>query len=250
MSWQEDRGSFERIRLAQAGNEAMQDAVVADHLDLVRSVVKRFGLRGEEWDDLFQIGCVGLIKAIQRFDLTREVRFSSYAVPMIVGELKQYFRENQKIHISRSLRTFAQTVREREASLGDKLKREPTVKEIAASLNVTVSRIAEAMEAMCPIRSLDEVIACQAKGDSRRLGDEVAISAVCPDDEDRLLLSERMEKLPPREREIIKRRFWQDMTQAQIARRLGISQVQVSRLEKKALLFLREGNKTGKTGER
>ena len=135
-----------QILLAQSGDMEVQAGIVADNLNLVRSVVQRFGLRGEEWDDLFQTGCIGLIKAIQRFDCTRAVRFSTYAVPLIIGELKQYFRDNQRIHVSRSLKELAQRVRMMEQSLWDKLSREPTVQEIAQELEVAPADIAAAME--------------------------------------------------------------------------------------------------------
>lgn len=230
----------ERVRLAQAGDTAVQEALVADNLDLVRSVVSRFGMRGAEWDDLFQTGCIGLVKAILRFDVSREVRFSTYAVPMIVGELKQYFRENQKIRISRSLRELAKKVRETESLLASRIGREPTVKEVADCLGVLPNRIVEAMEAMHPVRSLDEADRHSTQDKAQSLLEEIAADTVRPDDVDRLYLAERMEQLPWRERQIVRRRFWQDETQAEVAAELGISQVHVSRLEKKALLFLRQ----------
>ena len=227
-----------RIRLAQGGDMEVQAGLVADNLNLVRSVVQRFGLRGEEWDDLFQTGCVGLIKAIQRFDCTRAVRFSTYAVPMIIGELKQYFRDNQKIHVSRSLKELAQRVRVMEQTLWEKLKREPTVQEIAQELCVAPADIAEAMESQYCVSSLDEPQG--TSDDAGTLLEVISADAVRPDDIERLFLSEQLAMMPCRDREILTMRFWRDKTQQEIARRLGISQVQVSRLEKKAILFLRK----------
>lgn len=235
---------YQRIRAAQAGDTAMQELLVADNLNLVRSVVKRFGLRGEEWDDLFQTGCIGLVKAIRRFDLTRGVQFSSYAVPMIIGEIKQYFRENQKIHISRSVQEMSVKVLKMQEVLYHQLRREPTVREIADRLGVTSIQVAEAIGATRSVGSLDEMCArYDLKSEMTRL-DKVAAGAIRPDDSDRLLVVDELERLSERQQTILRMRFWQDKTQAEVARKLGISQVQVSRLEKKALLLLRqEGNR-------
>lgn len=234
----QEENILSRIRLAQDGDMEIQAALVADNLNLVRSVVQRFGLRGEEWDDLFQTGCVGLVKAIQRFDCTRAVRFSTYAVPMIVGELKQYFRDNQKIHVSRSLKELANRVRTMEQTLWDKLKREPTVQEIAQALHVLPAEIAEAMEAMRPISSLDEPQA--GADDTATLLDTLSADGERPDDVERIFLTEQLSSLSVRERQILKLRFWADKTQSETAQRLGISQAQVSRLEKRAILLLRQ----------
>lgn len=238
---------YERIRRVQAGNQAVQDELVAQHLNLVRSVVWRFGLRGEEWDDLFQTGCIGLVKALHRFDCSRKVQFSSYAVPMIVGELKQYFRDNQKIHVNRSLRELARRVRQMQEKLCDSLGREPTVKELATAMAVMPIQIAEAIESMQTVTSLDEPQVRQGKSEAVPLLDNISADAVRPDDVNRLFLAERMARLPKREREILTLRFWQDKTQAEVAKRLEISQVHVSRLEKKALLFLRQENQADKS---
>ena len=227
-----------QIRLAQSGDMEVQAGLVAENLNLVRSVVQRFGSRGEEWEDLFQTGCIGLIKAIQRFDCTRAVRFSTYAVPMIIGELKQYFRDNQKIHISRSLKELAQRVRMMEQALWDKLKREPTVQEIARELCVAPADIAEAMESQRCVSSLDEPQGMS--DDAVTLLEMISSDTVRPDDVERLFLSEQLAMMSWRDREILTMRFWRDKTQQEVARRLGISQVQVSRLEKKAILFLRK----------
>lgn len=227
-----------RILLAQGGDMEVQAGIVADNLNLVRSVVQRFGLRGEEWDDLFQTGCIGLIKAIQRFDHTRAVRFSTYAVPMIIGELKQYFRDNQKIHVSRSLKELAQRVRMTEQSLEDKLKRAPTVQEIAQELCVAPADITEAMESQRGVSSLDEPQ--RNSDDAGTLLEMISADTVRPDDIERLFLSEQLAMMSCRDREILTMRFWRDRTQQEVAKKLGISQVQVSRLEKKAILFLRK----------
>lgn len=227
-----------QILLAQSGDMEVQAGIVADNLNLVRSVVQRFGLRGEEWDDLFQTGCIGLIKAIQRFDCTRAVRFSTYAVPLIIGELKQYFRDNQRIHVSRSLKELAQRVRMMEQSLWDKLNREPTVQEIAQELEVSPADIAAAMEVQHCVSSLDEPQGGSA--DSVTLLEMIASDVTRPDDIERIFLREQLSMLSLRDREILMMRFWHDKTQQEVAKRLGISQVQVSRLEKKAILLLRK----------
>lgn len=227
-----------RIRQAQSGDAAVQSLLVEENLNLVRSVVRRFGLRGEEWEDLFQTGCIGLVKAIQRFDCERAVRFSTYAVPLIIGELKQYLRDSQKVHVSRPLQELANRARTMEQTLWDKLKREPTVQEIAAELGVSSAEIAEAIESVRPISSLDEPQA--GDGDGATLLDTLSARAVRPDDEERLFLSEQIALLPRREQQILRMRFWGDKTQHETAKQLGISQVQVSRLEKKAILLLRQ----------
>lgn len=235
---------YQRIRAAQAGDMAMQELLVADNLNLVRSVVKRFGLHGEDWDDLFQTGCIGLVKAIRRFDLTRGLQFSSYAVPMIIGEIKQYFRENQKIHISRSVQEMSVKVLKMQEVLYHQLRREPTVGEIADGLGITSIQVAEAMGATRSVGSLDEM---SDRGDHKSAMtwlDKVPARAIRPDDSDRLLVADELGRLSERQQTILRMRFWQDKTQAEVARKLGISQVQVSRLEKKALLLLRqEGNR-------
>ena len=197
-----------QIRLAQGGDMEVQAGLVAENLNLVRSVVQRFGSRGEEWEDLFQTGCIGLIKAIQRFDCTRAVRFSTYAVPMM------------------------------EQALWDKLKREPTVQEIARELCVAPADIAEAMESQRCVSSLDEPQGMS--DDAVTLLEMISSDTVRPDDVERLFLSEQLAMMSWRDREILTMRFWRDKTQQEVARRLGISQVQVSRLEKKAILFLRK----------
>ncbi len=208
-----------------------RDKLITDNMALVHMVAKRFLSRGADYDDMFQAGCVGLIKAADHFDADRGYRFSTYAVPMIMGEIRQLFRDDHTVKLSRSMKDKAyavQTVRERFVK---KEQREPTLSELSALTGLESSELCEVLNASAPVLSLT--------GDSE---DEENVDIPFDDNErimDRLLVYELTRRLSPREQLLIVYRFYQGKTQSETARLLGISQVQVSRCEKKALQKMR-----------
>lgn len=231
---------IELLRLAHAGDKSARDTIVQENLGLVYSVIKRFQNRGYESDDLFQIGSIGLIKAIDNFDESYEVKFSTYAVPLIIGEIKRFIRDDGPVKVSRSLKELNMKVRYLSESILKQEGREAGVCELAEKLGVEPCEIAEAMDASQPLSSLDEPVG-EKDGGTVSLGEKFV-------DEDsnnetdivnRLLVNHVMEVLSQRDREIIYMRFYQRKTQMEIAKMLGISQVQISRIEKKALKAMR-----------
>jgi len=225
---------------AKAGDKAAEDSILQNNLNLVRSIVHRFMNRGYEWDDLFQIGCMGLLKAIKNFDLRFDVRFSTYAVPMIIGEIRRYIRDDNPIKVSRSVRELAYRVHHTQEYLQGVFGREPTIAEIAFQLAIAPQEIVSALEAVQPPASLYDQF-FHDNGDAVFLLDQIRYQ----DNQDgipfdNLALQEVLSHLPPRESAIIKMRFFEDKTQTEIALLVGLSQVQVSRLEKRALKSIRE----------
>ncbi|MBS5880635.1 MAG: SigB/SigF/SigG family RNA polymerase sigma factor [Clostridium sp.] len=229
----------ELIRLAQQGDEAAQERLTVCNTALVKSIVKRYMNRHVEYDDLFQIGCMGLVKAIQKFDLSYDVRFSTYAVPMIAGEIKRFLRDDGMIKVSRTLKELAAQAAAARERLSAEQGRDVGISEIAAALDVDAEDIAAALEASRPHMSIYE----PAYGDD---SDALMLDRVqdgadeMGDTLNRVLLKELLGTLEPRERTIILLRYFSDKTQNEIAAEMGISQVQVSRLETKILQKLRE----------
>lgn len=221
------------IALSQAGDSVARDTLVNCNIRLVWSVVQRFMNRGYEPDDLFQIGCIGLLKSVDKFDLQYDVKFSTYAVPMIIGEIQRFLRDDGSVKVSRSVKELANKIRKTSDDLSKKLGRLPTISEVAEELGVTPEDIVTAQEAGKPPTSIHETV-FENDGDPITLMDQIA-------DEsgeqwfDKLALSEAIESLGERERLIVYLRYFRDQTQSEVASRLGISQVQVSRLEKKIL---------------
>ncbi len=228
------------IDRAHQGDKEARDRLVLDNMGLIWSIVRRFQGRGYELEDLFQIGSIGLIKAIDKFDLTYEVRFSTYAVPMITGEIKRFIRDDGMIKVSRSLKEMnmrARTVRESLISL---LGREPTVEEIAREMGASKEEVAASMEAGAEVESLYKTV---QKQDENGLCLMDKIEDENQDQEkllNHMVLEGLIRELEGKEREIILRRYYENQTQTQIAKALNISQVQVSRLEKKILRQMRE----------
>ena len=199
------------------------------------SVIRRFSGRGENPDDLFQVGCIGLIKAIDNFDLSHGVKFSTYAVPMIIGELRRYLRDNTPIRVSRSVRDLAYKALSVKDELSAKLSREPKIEEIAAKLGVPKEDVALALDAIADPVSLYEPVYSE-NGDSVYVMDKVC--DVSNTDEswlESIAISQAIDKLSPREKRIINLRFFEGRTQMEVADEISISQAQVSRLEKGAL---------------
>lgn len=235
-----DKDTTELIMLAKEGDRLAQSMLVENNIGLVWSIVRRFQNRGHETEDLFQIGCIGLIKAINKFDTSYDVRFSTYAVPMIIGEIKRFLRDDGIIKVSRSLKEVSNRVRIAKDILAKELGREPTVSELAQHLDIPMDEIVMAIEAGHSPESLFTPI---NEGDSSSL---LLIDRIndngCSDETDiidRIALREVMDTLKPREKQIIILRYFKEKTQVQIARMLGISQVQVSRIEKKILEDIR-----------
>lgn len=214
--------------------------LVEENVGLIWSVVRRFQGRGCDAEDLFQIGSIGLLKCIDHFDLNRDVRFSTYAVPLIVGEIKRFLRDDGMVKVSRSLKEINYKVKKETENYQKEHHRAPTLQEISATLQIEESDILMAMESGQEVSSLHQVI-YQSDGDEIHLEDKIEQQA----DEiekavDRMYISQLLTSLPLKERELIEMRYFENKTQTAIAEKLGISQVQVSRLEKKILKKLKE----------
>lgn len=233
------------IQKAQAGSKSAKEKIVEQNFNLVRSIVHRFTNRGYEWDDLFQIGCIGLIKAIERFDLAFSVKFSTYAVPMIIGEIRRFIRDDNPVKVSRPIKELAYRIHRMQEKLNGTLGREPTITEIAKELSLAPQEIVSAIEAVQPPTSLYDHVFHDDSGDPLPLLDQIK-SADGQDNSyfDRLAIKEVLSHLPDKERTVILLRFFEDKTQSEIASMIGLSQVQVSRIEKQALKLLREFLKT------
>lgn len=230
----------ELFALMHAGDNTAREEFIQGNLRLVLSVIKRFNNRGENMDDLFQVGCIGLIKAIDNFDLSHNVRFSTYAVPMIIGEIRRYLRDNNSIRVSRSLRDIAYKALQIRDQLINKHSKEPTVTEIAKELNVSREEVVFAMDAIQDPISLFEPIYNDG-GDAIFVMDQVKDEKSLDDTWlEGIALKEAMAKLNNREKLILSLRFFEGRTQMEVAEEIGISQAQVSRLEKTALSHMRK----------
>jgi len=228
------------IRLAHEGDKAARDQVVVNNVGLVWSVVRHFSGRGYELEDLFQIGVIGLLKAIDKFDMSFEVKFSTYAVPMITGEIKRFLRDDGMIKVSRSIKELGIRVRSAREELSGRLGREPSLEELAVAVGVSREEVAASLEAGAEVESLYKTV---GTGDEQN----ICLMDKIPDEDEaqermmnQMILKELLLKLSGKDREIIFRRYYENQTQSQIAADLNISQVQVSRLEKKILRQMRE----------
>ncbi|MGI6162293.1 MAG: RNA polymerase sporulation sigma factor SigG, partial [Christensenellales bacterium] len=219
---------------------AAREEFIFSNLRLVLSIIQRFNNRGEQLDDLFQVGCIGLIKALDNFDLSQNVRFSTYAVPMIIGEIRRYLRDNNSIRISRSLRDTAYKALQARNELMAKLNREPSINEIAAEMKLKPEDISAALEAIQDPVSLFEPVYHDG-GDAIFIMDQVSDDRYADDVwMENIALMEAMRKLNEREKHILYLRFFEGRTQMEVADEVGISQAQVSRLEKTALKNMRK----------
>ena len=229
----------ELIRQAQEGNKKAQEILVEENTGLIWSVVKRFQGRGYDKEDLFQIGSIGLLKCIDNFDLERKVKFSTYAVPLIMGEIKRFLKDDGLVKVSRSLKEASYKIKREKEHYEKLYNREPTLKEIAATLDMDESDILMAMESGQDVCSLHQVI-YQNEGDEIHLEDKLEQqSDLIEQTVDNIYIQELLQKLNEQERKLIELRYFQNQTQAVIAGIMGISQVQVSRMEKKILEKLR-----------
>lgn len=225
---------------SKAGNEEARQKLIYGNLRLVLSIIQRFTNRNENLDDLFQVGCIGLVKAVDNFNIDLDVKFSTYAVPMIIGEIRRYLRDNNSIRISRSVRDLAYRSLQAREELLKTNQREPTTDEIAAKIGETRENVYRAMEAIVEPISLYEPVYSE-NGDSLYVVDQLCDTS--SSDEmwlESIALREAMKTLSERERTIINLRFYKNKTQVEIAEEIGISQAQVSRLEKGALERMRK----------
>ena len=228
------------LRRTKEGDQAARQELIEGNLRLVLSVIQRFSSRGENADDLFQVGCVGLIKAIDNFDINQPVRFSTYGVPMIIGEIRRYLRDNSAIRVSRSMRDTAYRVLQARERLVAKNQREPTVEQIAQELGIPREEVVFAMDAVVDPVSLYEPVYSDG-GDSLCVMDQVRDNRNTDESWiDRIALKEAVRKLDDRERRILSLRFYEGKTQMEVSAEVGISQAQVSRLEKGAINTIRK----------
>ena len=229
----------ELLRRSHAGDECARETLIQGNLRLVLSVIQRFASRGENADDLFQVGCVGLIKAIDNFDVSQNVRFSTYGVPMIIGEIRRYLRDNSAIRVSRSMRDTAYRVLQAREKLQRENQREPTVEQIAKELDLPREEVVFAMDAVVdPVSLFDPVYS--DGGDTVCVMDQVRDTRNTDESWlDRIALREAVDKLSPREQRILAMRFYDGKTQMEVSGEIGISQAQVSRLEKNAISTIR-----------
>lgn len=228
------------IEMAHGGDKAARDQLVTENFGLVWSIVRRFIGRGYEPEDLFQIGCIGIMKAIDKFDMSYDVKFSTYAVPMITGEIKRFLRDDGIIKVSRSIKEMALKVKRVREELVFRFGREPTVEEIAGEIGASKEEVAASIEAGAEVESLYRSV---NKNDENSilLIDKIEEESSAQEELlNRMVLRDLLTQLSDKDREIIIRRYYYNETQSQIATKLGISQVQVSRLEKKILKQMRE----------
>ena len=227
------------IQKAHEGDKEAREQLVKENVGLIWCVVKRFYGRGTDPEDLFQIGSIGLLKAIDKFDLSYDVRFSTYAVPMISGEIKRFLRDDGMIKVSRSLKELAYKILQARESLTDRFGREPTIEELSEALHVEKEEIVQAMEAGSEVESIYKPI-------HQKEGNEIQLMDKLEEKErreekilDHMLLKQLLETLDKEERQLIYMRYFQNQTQSAVGKVMGISQVQVSRMEKKIMETLR-----------
>ena len=225
---------------AKDGDSLAREKLVEGNLRLVLSVIQRFAGRGENADDLFQVGCVGLLKAVDNFDISQNVRFSTYGVPMIIGEIRRYLRDNSSIRVSRSMRDTAYRVLQAREKLQREQQREPTVEQIAHELGIRREEVVFAMDAVCDPVSLFEPIYSDG-GDTMCVMDQVRDNKNTDEDWlEQIALKEAMSRLSERERQILALRYSDGKTQMEVSGEIGISQAQVSRLEKNAIKSIKK----------
>ena len=229
------------LRLSRAGDKKAREKLIEGNLRLVLSVIQRFDKRGESPDDLFQVGCIGLMKAIANFDPDKNVRFSTYGVPMIAGEVRRYLRDNSAIRVSRSIRDTAYRVLQCKEQLMPQLGREPTLEEISRALDLRIDEVSQALDAVSAPISLHDPVYADG-GDPLTVMDQVRDTKNTETNWlEHIDLRNAFGKLGDREKQILSLRFVGGKTQMEVANSLGISQAQVSRLEKGAISSLRKG---------
>ena len=230
------------LRRAAGGDNTAREQLIYGNLRLVLSVIQKFLGRGENMDDLFQVGCIGLIKAIDNFDVEQGVRFSTYGVPMIVGEIRRYLRDNSAIRVSRSMRDTAYRVLQAREKLMRDSQREPTVEQIAKELDIPREEVVFAMDAIMDPVSLYDPVYSDNGGDALCVMDQVS-DRLSSDESwiEQIALKDAVERLTEREKKILAMRFYLGKTQMEVSAEIGISQAQVSRLEKSAISSIKKG---------
>lgn len=232
--------TMELIKKAQAGDMEAKEKLVKHNIGLIKSIMRGFTNRGYEVEDLFQIGSIGLLKAIEKFDTSFDVKFSTYAVPMIAGEIKRFLRDDGIIKVSRSLKQTANKVKYSQEKLSKKLGREPTIQEISDELNMDREEIVMALESSYHPDYLYDIIH-EKEGNPLYLIDKVSLEEDNEKDIlDRIVLQELLSELKERDRQVIVLRYFKDKTQMEVANILGISQVQVSRIEKRIITEMKK----------
>lgn len=225
---------IELFKKYQNGDKSAKDELINGNLKLVLSILRKYNNRTDNLDDLFQIGCVGLIKAIDNFDLSHEVKFSTYAVPMILGEIKRYLRDNSSLRVTRNLKDIAYKGLKAKEELTNKLNREPTVKEIADVLELNELEVIQAFEAVKDAVSMSEPIYSDG-GDTIYLEEQIADKKDKIGQDMSIMLKEALNKLKDKEKYIIYKRYFEGITQMELSEEIGISQAQISRIEKNCL---------------
>lgn len=239
------RDMTELIRRAQEGDKTARDTMISENLGLVHSIVRRFENRGCDREELFQTGCIGLIKAIEKFDLTLQLAFSTYAVPMIMGEIRRFLRDDGMVKVSRTLKEHGYKISKAKELLTNELGREPNLLEIEALTELSREEIVLAMEANREVESIYQPVA-GSDGDELLLVDQLGNSGTIYEEPEKeavlneLVVAQLMESLEEKERQVIRLRYFENKTQCEVAARMGMSQVQISRLERKILLRLRQ----------
>lgn len=231
------------IKQAHAGDKDAREKLISDNMGLVWSIVRRFEHRGHEKEELFQIGCIGLMKAIDKFEIAYEVKFSTYAVPMIMGEIKRFLRDSSMMKVSRSLKENGWKVKKASDMLSQKYGRDATLQEISTEIGLSVEEIVEAMEANEEVTSIYQPV-YQSEDCEIYLVDQVSGGGMQRTEEllNHMLLEQLLGELEETEKELIELRYFKEMTQTQIAEILGVSQVQVSRMEKRILLQMKRAS--------
>ena len=225
---------IELFKKYQNGDKSAKDELINGNLKLVLSILRKYNNRTDNLDDLFQVGCVGLIKAIDNFDLSHEVKFSTYAVPMILGEIKRYLRDNSSLRVTRNLKDIAYKGLKAKEELTNKLNREPTVKEIADVLELNELEVIQAFEAVKDAVSMSEPIYSDG-GDTIYLEEQIADKKDKIGQDMSIMLKEALNKLKDKEKYIIYKRYFEGITQMELSEEIGISQAQISRIEKNCL---------------
>ncbi len=228
------------LKEVKNGNKEARNKLINGNLRLVLSIIQRFNGRGEHADDLFQVGCIGLMKSIDNFDINQSVKFSTYAVPMIIGEIRRHLRDNNSIRVSRSLRDTAYKAMQIKEQIINSKNKEPTIEEIAEELGVPTETVVLSLESIVEPLSLSEPVYADTNGDAVYMIDQIGDNVDDSDWVDELCIKQAIKNLNDREKSILFLRFLQGKTQTEVANQIGISQAQVSRLEKNALKKIKE----------
>ena len=231
--------TYNLIELAQKGDKTAEKKLIDDNIPLVHSCARSLNCMGYEYEDLIQVGSIGLLKAIRNFNTSLGLRLSTYAVPLIMGEIKRYIRDNTSIKVSRSLRELWMKMNKERRALETELMREPTVCELAQRLGVSVEKLTLAMEASSPCDYLERKISADEKGELH-LADTLKANGTPDDEIDKIALGEALKKLDDRDKKIILLRYFRVKTQTEVSHIIGVSQVQISRIEKRVIASLKK----------